>query len=121
MTLRQKNIGVLTLCIDPAKYLFPYIQQWPTFSRTAETLLICREGDEVVFLNELRHRKNTALALRFPIEKSDMVAVKAVLGQEGVVEGIDYRGIPVIADVRAVPGSPWFLVSKIDREEVCLY
>ncbi len=44
--------------------------------------------------------------------------VKAVLGQKGIVEGIDYRGVPVIADVRSVPDSPWFLVARMDISEV---
>ena len=42
----------------------------------------------------------------------------AVLGREGIVEGRDYRGVPVIAVLRSVPGSPWFLVARIDRAEV---
>ena len=44
--------------------------------------------------------------------------MKAVLGQEGIVEGVDYRGVPVIAAVRAVPDSPWFLVARMDASEV---
>jgi len=44
----------------------PLIQAWPTPSGSAETLLVRREGDEAVFLNELRHQKHTALTLRIP-------------------------------------------------------
>ncbi|MFN8644288.1 MAG: response regulator [Candidatus Binatia bacterium] len=33
------------------------------------------------------------------------------------MEGVDYRGVPVIADVRAVPDSPWYLVTKLDASE----
>jgi PAS domain S-box-containing protein len=47
-----------------------------------------------------------------------MPAVKAALGQEGIVEGDDYRGVRVIADVRGVPDSPWFLVARMDVTEV---
>jgi signal transduction histidine kinase len=43
--------------------------------------------------------------------------VKAVLGQAGSVEGIDYRGVPVIGNVRAIPNSPWFMVARIDAAE----
>ena len=50
--------------------------------------------------------------------RENVPAVRAALGQEGVAEGIDYRGKPVIADVRAVPDSPWFLVARTDIEEV---
>ena len=37
---------------------------------------------------------------------------------QGIVEGKDYRGVPVIASVRAVPDSPWFLVARMDISEV---
>ena len=106
------------LTIDPNIYLYPFIQRWPTPSETAETLLIRREGNEAVFLNELKFQKNTALTLRIPLESRDVPAVKAALGEEGIVEGIDYRGVPVLAAVRTVPDSPWFLVARMDAAEV---
>jgi PAS domain S-box-containing protein len=115
----NRPIGILDLRIDPEKYLYPFINKWPTPSRTAETLLVRREGNEVLFLNELRFQKNTALNLRFPLnEKIELPAVKAAMGQEGIVQGIDYRRVPVIADVRSVPDSPWFLVARMDTSEV---
>jgi len=115
----NQAIGAIVLCINPEKYLYPFINQWPTPSKTAETLLVRRQGNEVLFLNELRFKKNTALNLRVPLNKNkEMPAVKAVLGQEGIVEGTDYRGIPVIAFVCAVPDSPWFLVARMDTSEV---
>jgi len=43
---------------------FPLIQSWPTPSKSSETLLIRKEGDSVIFLNELRHRYNTSLNLQ---------------------------------------------------------
>src|SRR4030042_4723497 len=109
--------GFIVLEIDPYQFLYPLIQTWPTPSETAETLLVRREGNEVVFLNELRHRKNTALTLRIPISRKDLPAVMAVKGKTGMVEGVDYRGVPVFAVLRKIPDSPWFLVSKIDVDE----
>ncbi len=114
----RRPLGVLAFRIDPFRFLYPFIQKWPTPSRTAETLLVRREGNDAVFLNELRFRKNTALNLRIPLEKKATPAVRAVLGHVGIIEGIDYRGVPVLADVRAIPESPWFLVSRMDIAEV---
>ncbi|OGL48370.1 MAG: hypothetical protein A3H37_05200 [Candidatus Schekmanbacteria bacterium RIFCSPLOWO2_02_FULL_38_14] len=111
-------IGVLFLRINPYSYLYPFIQRWPTPSKTAETLIIRREGNEAVFLNELRFQKNTALTLRASLNRKKQPEVMAVSGQKGVVEGIDYRGSPVLAAVGAIPDSPWFLVSRMDSEEV---
>jgi PAS domain S-box-containing protein len=111
-------LGVVALRIDPAVYLYPFISRWPTPSTTAETLLIRRDGDDALFLNELLFQENTALTLRIPLRSQDVPAVKAALGETGIVEGNDYRGVRVIADVRAVPDSPWFVVSRMDWSEV---
>jgi len=110
--------GVLLLRINPYQFLYSYIQAWPTQSRTAESLLVRREEFEVLFLNELRHQKNTALSLRLPMVGKQTVAVQAVQGVEGVVEEVDYRGVEVLAAVRKIPGSPWYLIAKVDRDEI---
>jgi signal transduction histidine kinase/CheY-like chemotaxis protein len=110
--------GVLLMGIDPSDNLYPLVQTWPTPSRTGEVLLARREGDEVVYLNELRHRKDTALKLRIPVTQTNTPVVKAAFGLEGVDEGVDYRGVPVLAATRRVPGSPWVLVAKVDAEEI---
>jgi len=113
----NRPLGVLVLSIDPQIYLYPYIQSWPINSESAETLIVRRDGDRVLFLNELRFVHNAALTLSLPLTDTDTPAVKAALGQTGIMEGIDYRGEPVLADVRAVPDSPWFLIAKMDIAE----
>ncbi len=117
-TAQSPPLGALLLGIDPAKHLYPLMQLWPVPSRTAETLLVRREGNRVVFLNDLRHAKNAALTLTIPLTHTDVPAVQAVLGKEGIVSGPDYRGEPVLAAVRRVPGTSWFLVAKVDADEV---
>ncbi|HWR39972.1 MAG TPA: ATP-binding protein [Patescibacteria group bacterium] len=111
-------VGAVSVIINPYRELYPLVQSWPTPSDTAELLLVRREGDTVLFLNELRHRKDTALKLRLSIADEDLPASRASRGEVGVFEGIDYRGVPVLADTRPIPGSPWFLVAKIDAAEV---
>jgi PAS domain S-box-containing protein len=113
----EKN-AVLILRIDPYEYFYPLIQSWPTESKSSETLLVRNEGENIIFINELRHQKNTALSLEFPLTKTELPSVQAVLGYTGIFEGVDYSGAKVLADVRPVPGTKWFLVTKIDRSEI---
>jgi PAS domain S-box-containing protein len=114
-----KNIiGVLALRIDPKQYLYPLINEWPTQSKTAETLLIRREGNNALFLNELKFQKNTALNLRRPLTEINLPAAQAALGKKEFMEGVDYRGAPVIAYVCPIPNSPWYLVARIDISEI---
>ncbi len=113
----RQPIAVIALRIDPAKYLNPFILNWPLPSVSAETLLVRRDGKDALYLNELKFRKDSALTFRIPLERTDVPAVKVVLGQAGIVEGIDYRGEQVIASVKNVHDSPWFLEARMDRSE----
>jgi PAS domain S-box-containing protein len=110
--------GVLTLGIDPATYLYPLLETWPAPSASGETALVRREGNEAVYLNRLRGRENAAVNLRVPMSRTDIAAVQAAGGKEGNIEALDYRDVPVFAAVRRVPDTPWYLVAKIDEDEV---
>ena len=111
-------LAVVVVRNKASAYLFPLIQSWPTSSPSGETLLVQRDGDDVLFLNELRHRPCSALNLRTPLSQSNVAAVQAVLGKKGICEGVDYRGVTVLSDLRAIPASPWFVISKVDSREV---
>lgn len=111
-------IAIIVLQMDPRQFLQPLIKTWPVPSATAESLLVRREGDEVVFLSELRHQPGEVSVLRRSVHDPELVAAKAVRGEAGVREGVDYRGVPVLAVGHPIPGSPWFLIAKIDLAEV---
>ncbi len=115
---RNGLAATVILRIDPNKFLYPLIQSWPLTSRTGETVLVRREGDEVVFLNELRHHKDAALKFRLPISDTLLPATMAALGKEGLVEGLDYRDVPVLASLGHIKDSPWYMVVKIDKDEI---
>ena len=114
----EKPFGFIVVLIDPHQFFYPFIQSRAILSKTGENLLVRREGEEVVYLNELRFQPNTALHLRIPIHQKDLVEAMAVAGKEGWTEGINYRGKRVFAAIRKVPGTPWFLLSTVDQEEV---
>jgi PAS domain S-box-containing protein len=114
----KRPLGAIVLICDASRFLFPLIQSWPTPNKTCETLLVRREGDNVLYLNELRHQKDTVLKLSIPLTRTDLPAVMAVLGRTGIFEGRDYRGVEVISYIQEVPGSNWFIVSKEDTKEI---
>jgi hypothetical protein len=73
--------------IHPEQYLFPLIQKWPTLSHSGETVLVRREGDEVVMINQLRQSSLPPLTQRFAITAHSLVpAVHAVLGDKDTME-----------------------------------
>jgi signal transduction histidine kinase len=114
----DRSAGLLVLQINARQQFYPLIQHWPTPSRTAEILLVRRDGKDALLLNELRFQTNTALKLRVPVESTNRASVKAVLGQEGIVDASDYRGVPVVAALRAIPNSPWSLVARMELAEM---
>lgn len=111
-------IGAILMRIDPQITLYPMIQSWPTPSKSSETLLVRLEGDSLLYLNNLKYRANSALKFKLPLSRSDLPGAKVVTGYEGMFEGIDYRGKKVISILYKVPDSPWFMVTKVDKDEV---
>ena len=113
-------IGVLLLR-DDLQGLFAQLQSWPVQSKTAESLLVTRDGSDVLFLNEPRHQKHIALKLRIPLSagahRQNSSAIRAARGETGIVEGLDYRGKQVVAYIQPVPDTPWDLVVKMDQDE----
>ncbi len=114
----RKIIATIVLRIAPEKYVFPLIQSWPTISKTAETFLLRKDGDSILFLNELRFKKNSALSFKLPIINENIPAVRAALGFEGSFEGVDYRGVEVLSVIKKVPKTNWYMVTKIDKDEL---
>ncbi len=113
-----RPVAVVLLRSNPEFVLHPLIESWPTPSRTAETLLVRKDGDDVLFLNHLRHLPDSALSLRRPLSRHDLPAVQAVSGKQGMLQGKDYREEEVLADLRPIPDSPWFMVAKVDTSEI---
>jgi two-component system cell cycle sensor histidine kinase/response regulator CckA len=111
-------LGAIILVDDATRFFYPLILSWPVPSATAETLLVRRDDDSALLLNNARFRPDTALKLRIPVSRTDAPAVAAVLGHEGWFEGKDYNGVESAAVILPVPDSPWFVVAEEHDAEV---
>jgi len=109
--------GFLLAQINPDMFLYPLLREWPAPTRTAETLLVRRDGDSVLFLNEARNARAGALQLRLPLARADLPATAAARRERAEMQGTDYNGRPVLAATRPIQGSAWAIVSKIDASE----
>jgi PAS domain S-box-containing protein len=110
--------AVVALEVDADRNLYPSVRQWPTRSGTAEILLVERDGRDVVFLTQPRYISRSASLLRRSLSHADLPAARAALGQYEAVDGVDYRGVAVLAVARPVPDSPWKLLAKVDQLEI---
>jgi len=110
-------LAVMHTMLDPDDVLYPLLKKWPGASKSAETLLLRREGDEILFLNTVRHISDSALRLRRPLAEANFIATRLIREGEGFFEANDYRGAPSFAYGMPVAGTPWYLVAKVDRDE----
>lgn len=111
--------GLLVLRGDATKHLFRIVQKWPTPSASAESLLVRRADDEVLYLNDLRFRADSAMNFRRPLSEGSLPAAVFLRNKDATAaEGVDYRGVKVFAVARPIAGTDWTLIAKIDAAEV---
>jgi diguanylate cyclase (GGDEF)-like protein/PAS domain S-box-containing protein len=113
-----KPLAVTVLEINPSQTLFPLLEAWPGSSPASEILLVRREANDFLFLNTTRIEGNPPLSLRLPIRAFRRPEARAALGEEGIVEGLDYRDRRVVASLKAVSNSPWLIMAKTDVSEI---
>lgn len=112
-------IGAVLLRVHPEDFLFPLIHEWPTASHSGETLLVRPNGPFISFVTDLRHDAVGAHAGKHPITDPDLPAAAALREKAvGTMRGVDYRGVPVLAAFRQIPGTEWRLIAKMDRDEI---
>lgn len=111
-------LAVLLLRTDPDDFLYPFIQSWPIFSKSAETLLFKKNEQEVVFLNRLLYQSDSVLNTRIPLTEINNTAVQGAMGKTGTIRGKDYRGEEVVSYIQSIPDTDWFMEAKINIDEI---
>jgi PAS domain S-box-containing protein len=110
-------LGIVLVVSDASQTLFPLVTRKVVPARTGETLLVRREGNDMVYFSPLRHVPAGSQDLRFPLSTAPAPARLALEGRETFVEYRDYRGVLVLAATQHIALTGWGLVRKIDRAE----
>ncbi len=110
----------VVLRTNPEMKPFARLGKWPAPSESGEAFLIRRAGDEIEFLSDLRHWGDHGAGLRMSVQGRGLAAqvARGAADADMVLEGSDYRNVPIIGTVLAIPGTDWFLVVKMDRSEI---
>ena len=109
--------GVIVFEVDMTP-VYKLIQDVTGLGTTGEVLVGRKTGNQVEFLNPLRHDPKAALTRKATIgDASGFPIQQAVQGRSGAGLAIDYRGKQVIAAWRYIPSMDWGLVAKIDTRE----
>ncbi len=113
----EKPVVVLHTGIDD--FLSPRLRDWPLPSRSGEIVLFRRDGSDIVFLTPLAGVSEEPLARR-PADDQRLLAAQLIRGATDALEfvsGVDYRDVPVSGVGRAIAGTDWYLLAKVDSSE----
>jgi diguanylate cyclase (GGDEF)-like protein/PAS domain S-box-containing protein len=114
----RKPVALLRVIFNAAAEIDPMLDDWPNRRPTAEALLLQVEGGNFVRLSRPRLYGAPTPPPPIPVASFHRPGEQGALGQEGIVEGRDYRGRQVLEYLRAVPGSPWLIAVKTDLAEL---
>jgi diguanylate cyclase (GGDEF)-like protein/PAS domain S-box-containing protein len=113
----RRLLGLALLEMRPELFLYGYLQSWPLGNATGETLLLRRDGEDFLVLNELRYRSRAALSMHIPGNSFDLPAPAIAQGDESDRQALDYRNKKVLVAYEPMPGTSWWLVAKLDTAE----
>jgi len=85
---------------------------------SGEVVIGQMKGNDIFFLNSLRHSPKTAQELTVGIEDPAAKPMELALsGNNGLIMAPDYRNIMVLAAYQFIPEFDWGLVAKMDKAE----
>jgi len=113
-------IGVVVFRVYP-RLIYDVTSDYTGLGESGETLLVQRRGNDVVYLNPLRHNASAALRLTIPLgSRTGEPATRASGGENGTIRALDYRGRDVFAAYTHISVIDWGLVVKIDSSEALI-
>ena len=114
----NKPLAVIVLSVAPEKLLYSFFEGNHFASETGESIIFEKEDNAIINLSKLRNKNIPPLGLKIPIEKGDWTASVSskILNKIELLK--DYRGKEVLADIRYLKLMNWYLVTKIDLDEV---
>lgn len=109
---------VIIFRLNAAIRLFPILQAGFSDSTTEESFLFEKDGDSVSFMSDLKYTDNGTFSIKIPLSSTENPAVRAITNGPGFYDGIGYNNKQILEYILPISNSPWFLASKIDRDEL---
>ncbi len=110
-------LGTVLVVTDASQTLFHLVTRDVVPTRTGETLLVRREGNDVVYFSPVHNVAVSSLYLRIPWSVAPSPARLALEGHSAFGEYKDYEGVPVLATTQYIPATGWGLIRKINSAE----
>jgi PAS domain S-box-containing protein len=98
--------------------LFVAYQEFEDFGESGEFAIVLRDGDQIRFIPNRRNaHSGTSQTIPFAGKWAEPMR-RALAGKSGVMTGLDYRGVEVLAAYGPIPNLDLGLVAKIDTSEI---
>lgn len=113
----KKTVAVVFRML-PEYYIYPLLSYWPDPNLQGENNLVRRELKQIVVLNQQNDLTPSPSFLQIDPKDSTNPSFHVLKGETGIIEGIDYLGHEVHAYIDSVKATNWFLISKINKDEI---
>ena len=115
--VNEKLIGVIAIQLDSTEHFY-LSNDYAGLGQTGEIVLGHLVDDSVEIISPLRTNPNAAFNLNYAIGSEYAISLqKAVLGEGGSGNMLDYEGKAIVAAWRHIPEINWGIVVKIDYNE----
>jgi PAS domain S-box-containing protein len=113
--------GALVMRVDPRTSLFGMLNPTPIQPTTAESLLWRQLGPRIINVSEVHQNVDSSGRVDQAVATSSLPIAQVIRGErppDVVASAVDGRGEPVLSVTRRVPGTDWWVESKINVAEV---
>ncbi|HSD60095.1 MAG TPA: PAS domain S-box protein, partial [Burkholderiales bacterium] len=110
--------GAVYFRVDPRRAILPLLAPGAGAVRSQESLLLRREGSTIAYHSWMRFRPEAALPVRLEPRAGSVAGRLVGAGREGLAQGMDYRGVEVVAAARRIPGTDWYVLTKADAADL---
>lgn len=114
----SKIYGYLVLIVNLREGLYKQLNKNNISRSSYESILLKKNKDELVYLNDVKHVPNFALRLSTKVGAEEIPGKRLSHYEKGTIEGIDYRGEKVVAYISYLSTLDWYLVVKVDKREI---
>lgn len=114
----RNEIVFIVLKVNPLKHLGKTIYKWPVKTKTAETVLYEKNADTIYNVIPINEIISKPMQLKVTTKQKEVLIVNSINSHTGIQEGIDYKQEAVFGFVSKIDGLNWYLVTKINKDEV---
>ncbi len=110
-------VGAVVFRIRGDSFVSAILNDWKSPTHSLENLLIFKKGNEAVVLNALPIEGEGPFQVIFPMNDSIAGGILLKTGQDGKLDGKDFKGVHVLGYLKHIPGTSLVIMAKSNANE----